>query len=81
MTFSDPRVAAATFIPPLASMTAIMQHRRGSPHIPRQVFGIARDSFADYAVEKANHLTPAPPEPTDVVTGKIAIHLTAQDRP
>ncbi|WP_340640802.1 NAD(P)-dependent alcohol dehydrogenase [Nocardioides glacieisoli] len=31
----------------------------------QRVFGIARGSFAEYAVAKASHLTPAPPELTD----------------
>ena len=38
----------------------------------QRVFGIARGSFAEYAVAKAKHLTPAPPQLTDSQAAVIA---------
>ena len=40
--------------------------------VGQRVFGIARGSFAEYAVAEANHLAPVPPELTDVEAGVLA---------
>lgn len=40
--------------------------------VGQRVFGLARGSFAEYAVAKATHLTPAPPELTDIEAGVLA---------
>lgn len=41
-------------------------------HVGQRVFGVARGSFAEYAVAEAKHLTPAPPQLTDVEAGVLA---------